>query len=82
MTASNYRYESISVRQDPRGGIQATHARLDQGSNRMVFSHLAYLVGDMTAPLDVADALAYAAQIHSARVAEEHRHARQAPAGG
>ncbi len=83
MVTSSYRYETITCRETTPGQVEATHARLDPSSGRMVFSHLATLIGSLSSPLEAADTLAYAAQIHSARIGQDEQvRAHGAPTGG
>lgn len=63
-------YVGITAR--GRGGdtVEVTLARLDPSSNRMVFEHLATLLGDLTRPQDAAQVLAIAAGEYLAQVTE------------
>lgn len=81
--ASTYRSESITLRQaSPSLPVEAIYVRFDPHSGRMVFEHLAHLVGSLESQEEAADLLSYAAGIHSARVYEARRQAGVTPAGG
>lgn len=83
MVQTSYRYETITCRETTPGTIEATHARLDPSSGRMVFTHLATLIGSLAGDLEAADTLAYAAQIHSARIGQDRAVERATtPTGG
>lgn len=68
--AGTYRFEGLTLRQSVPGIVEATWARLDRASNRMIFTHLADLVGDLDREVEVTELMGLAAAIHATRVRE------------
>lgn len=81
MSTSSYHYETITARCTSPGVVTLTHGRLDRASGRLVFTHLADVMGDMEGALDAAEVLSLGSSVLLSRCQEE-RTAYLAPAGG
>lgn len=60
-------HETITLRSYGDGVCAVTHGRLDPSSRRMVFDHVADLVGDARDRLDAATVLLHGAEIYRER---------------
>ena len=70
MTYSLPHYVGITARGLGGDTVEVTLARLNPGSNRMVFEHLGTFLGDLTRPRDAAEVLVIAADLYRRQVDE------------